>query len=133
VRRSARAPNCSYFTNWTSPDDRITWDVEVATAGRYEVEVLYTCAKENVGATIELAFRGRRLSGKVTGAHDPPLRGAEHDRVPRAGESYVKDFQPFKLGVVELDRGRGELTLRATDIPGKRVIEVRALALTLLK
>jgi arylsulfatase A-like enzyme len=131
VRRSAPAPNCSYFTNWTSPDDRITWDVEVATAGRYEVELLYACAKENVGATIELGFRGGRLSGKVTEAHDPPLRGAEHDRVPRAGESYVKDFKPFKLGVVELPRGRGELTLRATDIPGKRVIEVRAVTLTL--
>src|SRR5439155_5321460 len=56
VRRSARAPNCSYFTNWTSRDDRITWDVAVNTAGRYDVDILYTCAKENVGATVELSF-----------------------------------------------------------------------------
>ena len=35
VKRSARAPNCSYFTNWTTTDDRITWIVEVNAAGRY--------------------------------------------------------------------------------------------------
>jgi arylsulfatase A-like enzyme len=132
-RRSAGAPNCSYFTNWTSRDDRITWDVEVATAGRYEVEVYYTCAAADVGSTVELSFADDRLSGKVTPAHDPPLRGAENDRVRRAGESYVKDFQPLRLGVITLPRGRGPLTLRATDIPGKQVMDLRAVMLTLVK
>jgi arylsulfatase A-like enzyme len=133
VKRSARAPNCSYFTDWKTTDDRITWDVEVNTAGRYEVEILYACAKRNVGATVELSLNGGKVSAKVTEAYDPPARGAEHDRVPRQGESYVKDFKPLRLGVVELPRGRGELTLRATDIPGDGVIEVRAVTLTLAK
>jgi arylsulfatase A-like enzyme len=133
VTRSARAPNCSYFTGWKTTDDRITWNVEVNTAGRYEVEVLYACPKRNVGATVELALNGGKVSAKVNEAHDPPARGSEHDRVPRQGESYVKDFKPLRLGVVELSRGRGELTLRATDIPGDGVIEVRAVTLTLAK
>ena len=64
---------------------------------------------------------GRAVAGKVAAAHDPPLRGAEHDRVPRAGESYVKDFKPLSLGTVELPAGRGLLTLRATKVPGKQV------------
>ena len=45
VERSATAPNCSYFTNWTSPDDRITWDVAVETPGRYEAVDLLHCAR----------------------------------------------------------------------------------------
>lgn len=133
VKRSARAPNCSYFTDWKTADDRITWDVEVNTAGRYEVEILYACPRRNVGATVELSLGGAKVSGKVTAAHDPPARGAEHDRVPRQGESYVKDFKPLRLGVVELPRGRGALTLRAMEIPGDGVIEVRAVTLTLVK
>jgi arylsulfatase A-like enzyme len=133
VRRSATAPNCSYFTNWTTKDDRISWDVEVVTDGRYEVEVLYTCPESDVGSTVELAFGDARLRVKVNEAHDPPRRGAEHDRVPRQGESYVKDFRPLRLGVVELSHGRGPLTLKATNIPGKQVMEVRALTLTLMK
>lgn len=133
VRRSASAPNCSYFTDWTDVDDRITWDIEVETTGRYEAVVYYTCAAGDVGSTLELSFHGHRLRGRVAEAHDPPLRGAEHDRVPRSGESYVKEFRPLRLGVVELERGRGRLTLRAVEVPGRRVIDLRCLALTLVE
>jgi hypothetical protein len=133
VRRSASAPNCSFFTNWTARDDRITWNVEVVADGRYEVDVLYTCPKEHVGATVELSFGGATVSGKVAPAHDPPLRGKDHDRVSRGAESYVKDFKPLQLGTVTLAKGRGPLTLRATDIPGKQVMDVRAVTLTRLE
>jgi arylsulfatase A-like enzyme len=131
VRRSAGAPNCSFFTNWTSPDDHITWDIDVATAGRYEVDVYYTCARDDVGSRIEVSFKDARLEGVVAEAHDPSLVGAEHDRVPRDAESYVKDFKPLPLGEMSLEKGRGLLTLRALHIPGKQVMDVRAVTLTL--
>jgi len=132
IRRSAGAPNCSYFTNWTGTDDRITWDIEVATSGRYEAVVYYTAAVQDVGSTLELSFIGSQVQAKVIEPHDPPPRGAEHDRVKRQGESYVKDFKPFRLGVLNLTRGRGPLTIRAVEIPGRRVIELRAVTLTLI-
>jgi hypothetical protein len=131
VRRSASAPNCSYFTGWSTTDDRITWDVEVATAGRYEAVLYYTCAAGDVGSTLELSLGDARLRGRVAEAHDPPERGAEHDRVPRQGESYVKDFKPLRLGTIDLKPGRGLLTIRAVDVPGRRVIDLRAVTLTL--
>jgi hypothetical protein len=132
VRRSASAPNCSFFKNWKSPDDRITWNIEVATAGKYEAVIYYTCPATDIGSTIELSFLDSRLEGKVSEAHDPPLRGAETDRVPRQGESYVKDFKPLRLGTLELSKGRGLLTLRALSVPGKQVMDVRSIMLTLL-
>jgi arylsulfatase A-like enzyme len=133
VKRSAGAPNCSFFTGWASPDDRITWSVEVATPGRYEAVVNYTCPAADVGSAVELSLNGATWAGTVAEAHDPPLRGKEHDRVSRAGESYVKDFKPLSLGVVELPKGRGSLTLRATKVPGKQVADVRSVVLTLRK
>jgi hypothetical protein len=132
IKRSAQAPNCSFFQNWKSVDDSITWDVEVATAGRYEAVVLYTCRKEDVGSKVEVSFNGSRTSAKVSEAHDPPLLGAENDRVFRKGESYVKDFKPLKLGQLDLKPGRGSLSLRATDVPGKQVMDVRGVTLTLM-
>jgi arylsulfatase A-like enzyme len=129
IRRSASAPNCSYFGHWTRPADSITWDVQVATAGRYEAVVLYTCPAADVGSTVELSFNGSRVEGVVSEAHDPPMRGAENDRVPRKGESYVKDFKPLSLGVIELKPGRGPLTFRALRIPGGQVMDVRAMHL----
>jgi arylsulfatase A-like enzyme len=133
IRRSANAPNCSFFTNWKTADDKITWDIEVASSGKYEAVIYYTCAEQDVGSMIELHFNQSWIQGKVTEPHDPPLIGAEFDRVPRAGESYVKDFRPLRLGVFGLEKGGGELTLRALDVPGKQVMDVRAVTLTLLK
>jgi hypothetical protein len=133
VRRSSSAPNCSYFTNWVSAEDRITWDIEVAAGGSYEAVVYYTCPQEDVGATVELSFGAERVQGRVTEAHDPPLVGAEFDRVVRQGESYVKDFRPLRLGRLRLEKGRGPLTLRALDVPHRQVMDVRAVVLTLLK
>ncbi len=131
VKRSARAPNCSFFTNWKSTDDRMTWDVEVHTPGTYEAVVYYTCAKQNVGAAIELSLGENRVETKVTETHDPPLVGEAEDRVPRGSESYVKDFRPLSLGTIQLSKGRGTLTLRALDIPGDAAIDVRDIVLTL--
>lgn len=133
IERSASAPNCSYFKNWTQPDDAMSWDVEIHTPGKYEVEVLYTCLPEDTGATIELAFNGVRLEGVVTVPNDPPTRGAENDRVPRQQESYVKDFKPLRIGYMELAAGRGNLKLSAVRIAGREVMEVREVRLRLFR
>ena len=83
VQRSAKAPNCSFFTNWTSTDDRITWDVEVGTAGKYEAVIYYTCPAADVGSTVELSFNGSRVEGKVSEANDPPLAAPKRPRAAR--------------------------------------------------
>jgi len=129
IRRSNRFPNCSYFLNWNSLDDRMTWDVEVLTSGDYEIEVYYTCPQADVGAEIELSFGESRVRGKVSRPHDPPLQGAGQDRVPRA-ESYVKEFRPLKLGTIRLNQGSGTLSLRALSVPGSQVMEFRLMMLT---
>jgi arylsulfatase A-like enzyme len=133
VRRSASAPNCSYFVNWKTTDDRITWDIEVATAGTYEVVIDYTCPVPAAGSTIELSFQGSKLTGKVAPGWDPPLY-TNQDTLPRpAGESQMKEFRPLSLGTVRLEKGRGPLALRALQVPGGYVMDVRRVNLTLRK
>ncbi len=131
VRRSASAPNSSYFVNWTRVEDSVTWEIEVATAGDYDVEILYTCAAADAGSKVELAFRGARLAGPVTPAWDPPLY-TNQDTLPRPpAESRMKPFRPLPLGVLHLEQGRGPLTLRALSVVGREVMQVREVVLTL--
>ena len=131
VRRSAAAPNCSYFVNWTGTNDAMSWDIEVHTAGSYDVVLHYTCPEADAGATIELAFRDARLTGKVAPGWDPPLITGQ-DVIPRPkGESVMKEFRPLPLGTLRLDPGRAPLTLRALDIPGRSVMDLRLVTLTL--
>jgi len=125
VQRSARAPNCSYFTNWKATGDRITWDVECAAAGDYDVTVYYTCPQGDTGSKVQLSFGDAKLPFAVDTAHDPPLRGAEADRSDRGNESFVKDFKALKLGTMKLKKTRAQLTLQALTVAGDSVMDVR--------
>lgn len=131
IQRSAKPPNSSFFTNWASKDDRISWDIEVGNAGRYRAELYCTCRKQDVGSVVELSFLGASTRAKLTEAHDPPLIGKAEDRVERI-ESYTKDFKPVPLGIIDLKKGRGKLELRAVEIPGQQVADVRYVVLTRL-
>ena len=103
------------------------------TPGKYEAVLSYTCAEADVGSTVELTFGKASVRAKVSEAHDPPLVGAEDDRVPRGHESYVKDFAPLPLGTIELPAGRGTLVLKALSVPGRQVMDLRSLRLTLVE
>ncbi len=132
IKRSNKFPNCSFFTNWVSVDDKITWTAEVGASGNYQVDLEYACPKKDLGSTIELSFNDARLRTKITQAHNPPLRGHENDRVQRV-ESYVKDFKSVRIGTIDLEKGSGELTLKALSIPGAQALEFRLLMLTRIK
>ncbi len=133
VKRSSSAPNSSYFVNWKNKTDSLVWEIDVHTAGKYSVEILYTCPLESAGSTIELTHLASKLSGKVTPGWDPPLY-TNQDTLPRPpAESKMKEFKPLALGTITLEKGRGPLTLRATEITGSEVMHLRAITLTLLK
>jgi arylsulfatase A-like enzyme len=128
VVRSGKAPNCSFFTGWTSRDDTIAWDVDVLTPGRYDALLWCTCPVADAGATIELSCGLATTRGTITPGWDPPLE-RDDDRVSRGAESYVKEFRPLALGPIDLAAGPGRLVLRATAIPGRSVADVRRLVL----
>ena len=132
VKRSSGAPNCSYFVNWTTRDDRLVWLLDVRTTGRYEVTIDYTCPLADAGSTIEVSFQQSRLTGPVAPDWDPPLY-TNQDTLPRPdGESQMKEFRTLKLGEMQLPSGQGPLSVQAVEIPGQSVMDVRRITLTLL-
>lgn len=128
IERSNKFPNDSFFSNWISTDDSITWEAEVAESGEFEVQLHYTCDPENVGSTLELSFGDSKLVGKVSEAHSSPLLGGERDLSPRA-ESYTQDWAAMTLGKIKLEAGKGVMTLKATEIPGAEVMDFRLMLL----
>lgn len=129
IERSNHFPNDSFFFNWTSTADSITWDVEVLEAGDCQAELYYTCPESEIGSTIELSFGESKITAIVREAHDPPLHGMEYDRIERQ-ESYVKDFKPMDLGVINLEPDQGSLTLKALEISGSQVMDFRYMMFT---
>ena len=128
IKRSNKFPNSSFFTNWTSTDDSITWDAEVQTSGKYEVDIYYTCREGDQGSELELSFNNNKLVATVEQPHQSELVGGKEDRVKRA-ESYEQNWKTMTLGEIDLVAGTGTLTLRATKIPAGSVMDFRLLML----
>tara|TARA_R110002074_G_scaffold167299_1_gene328313 strand:- start:1332 stop:3119 length:1788 start_codon:yes stop_codon:yes gene_type:complete len=126
IKRSNQWPNDSFFTNWKSVNDSITWNVEILEDGRFQVELYYTCPEIDLGSIVELSFNNSKIAKKITEPHDPKLIGMNEDRVPRM-ESYVKEFKPLNLGVITLMKGSGTLTLKALEMEGSQVGDFRLL------
>ena len=114
--------------NWKSPQDKITWNCEVGSAGSYEVSIYYALPKGDEGTVLELSHDQSKIQYTITEPHEVQDRGHENDRVTRR-ESYVKDFKEVKIGQIKLNEGKGELTLRALKIPGDTSIEFRLMML----
>ena len=131
IQRSAKAPNNSFFTNWTAVEDFISWDVDVGKSGQYEVMVFYTCARGNEGTTLQLSItNGASTKAIVNEVFDPPLYDKSKERVTKS-HYFVKDFKPLSLGTLYLNKGKGTLRLGAVDMKGQQVIDVHSLDLLL--
>jgi hypothetical protein len=126
IVRSNRFPNCTYMTEWTDTQSEISWDVDVLSEGRHEVQMYYACPESSVGTQLELSIAGKNLIATVTEANDAPLVGSREDRFKRA-EGYVKDWRSMKLGTLQLTPGRSTLRLRALRIPGDVAVDMRLL------
>jgi len=115
VKRSDTAPNCSFFTNIRSTEDRLTWEIEPLQTGTYSVWISYTASAEAVGKHLKISVLDDELTNAIQTAFDSPLRGKENDRVQRKSESLMKDFKQVKLGVMNLKAQRGSCEIRLTD------------------
>ncbi|MDF1574177.1 MAG: arylsulfatase [Bacteroidales bacterium] len=124
IERSNRWPNCSFFTNWISKDDSLSWQVEVPQEGTFKVALYYTCPEGDEGSRILLSVGESYLESKITEAFDPPLRGMEEDLTPRM-ESYVKDWKEMDMGTIDLTKGTFQMSLKALDMPGNSVMDFR--------
>ncbi|TWT55042.1 Arylsulfatase [Rubripirellula amarantea] len=126
--RSNRYPNCTYMTNWTSPDDAIVWDADVLSDGEFEVVMYYACEPSSVGSVVRLEFGEQAIESVIQHANVSDLVGAADDRVVRQ-EGYVKDWRPMNLGTIRLAAGRAMLKLSASKVNGGEVAEMRLLML----
>lgn len=127
IIRSNKWPNSSFYLNWIDTKDSITWNSEVLCDGNYEVELFYTCPKNDIGSTIQLSFGYSKLEYKLNEAFDSPLL-KDDDIYPRT-EGFVKRFNRVNIGTIKLKKGIGTLTLKAIEIPGSQVMDFRLLLL----
>ncbi len=117
-----------WITNWGSTQDEAAWEIDVATAARFDITLLYTCPAADAGSRIRVEAGGKSVEAVLERAHDPaPLPSP--DRVPR-GEVYEKEWGALAMGALDLPRGRTRLVVRALAKPGASVMDLKAVVFT---
>lgn len=126
IERSNRFPNCTFLQNWQDCESEIIWDTDVLAGGKYEVQMYYSCSEEDVGSTVELSIGDASISAEIVQPNVAPLIGAAEDRIERM-EGYVRRWKPMTLGMITLAKGRAKTILKATDVAGSNVADMRLL------
>ena len=109
IKRSNKFPTAVIFS--TGTERRISYHGR-SRSDRPESmtsEMWYACPKRDLGAELELSFRGETLGAKVVRAVDPPLLTG-FDRKPRV--EGLRFFEPMNLGRMRLSRERANFVCR---------------------
>ena len=115
--------------NWRGTESYPFWELDIVKQGVYEVTLMYVCSPEDVGSRVRVEVGDRHVDGIVSEAHDPdPIPSPDY--VPR-GEVYEKVWAPLTLGSLELPQGRTRLKVRALDLEGQEVMELKSVILRL--
>ncbi len=113
-----------FVTNWTDTSSYPYWEVEVVHQGEYEIAFDYCCAKKNLGAELEVEINGSKIKTKVTKAHNPDFLPTK-DLVGRK-EAPPREWAAMTVGKTKIQKGRGKLIVRALEIPGEELIDLKA-------
>jgi arylsulfatase A-like enzyme len=94
---------------WTQPEDWVSWDFSVATAGRYEVEVQQGC--KDGGSEVAVEIGGQTLTFTVVGT------------------GHFQHFIQKTIGVVDLAAGPQTLAVKPRTKQGAAVMDLRRVVL----
>ncbi len=96
---------------WTRKEDWVSWDFNVATAGKFDVVILQGCGSGSGGSEVEFSVGDQKLkmSVKDTGG--------------------FQNFVERNIGTIELSAGPQTLQVRPITKPGLAVMDLRQVVL----
>jgi arylsulfatase A-like enzyme len=114
----------TWTVDWTEVQDKISFPIEVARPGTYEVSIAYACAEADAGARVRARSGDTVTSGaRVPAAVAPHLPLAHRDS---GKPNYIdRPWKQLQLGSLSLKPGRQSLQIEAVEKPGTHVLELK--------
>ncbi|MDZ4402470.1 arylsulfatase [Prosthecobacter sp.] len=112
-----------WLTGWTGTKAKVRFEIDVVTAGEYDVELAYGATAKTM---LRLSLGMQTLEAPIPAAEAPELPLPHRDE-PGKSRYRNREWAHLKLGILNLKPGPAKLTLETLSLPG---IDLKHLKLT---
>ncbi len=119
-----------WITGWTDTKGKLWFDLEVATAGSYEIELAFASLPADAGSRLRISVGSESLEMTLPPAPAPEIP------LPNRDEAGMKTYRnrewgTLKAGALKIPTGPAKITLEPLTLPGAQVMEFKHLKLSL--
>jgi len=117
-----------WLTVWTDAQGKVWFDIEVATAGDYDIELAYACSPSDAGSRMRISVGSESFDTVI------PAAIAQEIPLPHRDEKAKYrslDWATLKAGTLKLSKGPAKLTLQPLTKPGAQVMDLKQVKLLL--
>lgn len=115
-----------WLTGWTDLKAKVVFDLEVVTAGEYDIELSYGAPAKTM---LRVSLGAQTLDAPIPAAEAPAIPLPHRDETGKA-RYRNREWAKAKLGTLNLKTGPAKLTLEALSMPGAMVMDFKEITLT---
>jgi arylsulfatase A len=119
-----------WLTGWTDAKAKVWFDIEAATAGRYEIELSLACPPGDAGSRLRISVGSESFEAVVPAAPAPQIPLPNRDTEGQA-RYRNREWTTLKAGTLNLPKGPAKLTLEPLTMPGSQVMDLKHVKLNL--
>lgn len=117
-----------WLTGWNDAAAKVWFDLDVMSAGKYEIELAFACPPEDAGSRIRVSIGGASLEATIPAA---PIKAIPLPHRDEAGKERYRNraWATLQVGTLTLQKGQHKLTLQVLDRPGTQVMDLKHVTL----
>lgn len=121
-----------WITEWPSTKDSLFWEIDCKKAGNYHLDIEYLCAKNNIGSTLMISIGNQKMQVKIEKESSSTVIYSP-DRVKRKEAYEIENWGKLTFGDRYIPEGKQRISIKATSMPGKNVMEFNQLSIKYIK
>ena len=117
-----------WLTSWTEAQGKVWFEIDVATAGNYDIELALACPPSDAGSRLRISVGRESIETIIPAAPAREIPLPHRDATPRYRS---REWSVLKAGTLTLPQGPATLTLQPLTMPGAQVMELNQVKLLL--
>ncbi len=117
-----------WIIGWTDAKAKVWFEIDVATAGNYAIELVFACPASDAGSQLRISAGGQSFETRIPAAPAMEIPLPHRDQKSRY---HNREWATLNAGTIRLTKGPSKLTLEPLTMPGTQVMDFKHVKLNL--